>query len=367
MLEIARTYRDYIVYRHRRLGIERGWQARHNKVFSLHPQYRRPCGAEVESQHLAIWRPLAAKISLDTFRVCWNISGHADPRIVPEELFASEIERVLAHRDWTPVLSHKSMYSRFFPADVFPECYFHNIEGQFFDAALNPLEGTALPHFEAFEYPVVLKPNTGSSGGKGVSFPKTPEELRSAIEGRINFVVQRRIRQDAFFESFNAYGLNTLRVYTYKSVLDDEVHVLNTALRLGKGGSLDNETAGGIVCFIRPGGRLNEFAVDRYGEKFERHPDSQLAFGPSQVVPKFEQMVDLTRTLHRLLPAIRLAGWDMCLDHEGRWRCVEVNLNSHTIRFAQYAGQPFFGDFTEEVVRYCSIHPQLRRAHVRIT
>jgi hypothetical protein len=44
-----------------------------------------------------------------------------------------------------------------------------------------------------------------------------------------------------------------------------------------------------------------------------------------------------------------------------------VNLNSHTIRFAQYAGQPFFGDFTGEVVRYCSVHPHLRRAHVRIT
>ena len=185
--------------------------------------------------------------------VCWNISGHADPRIVPEELFASEIERVLAHRDWTPVFSHKSMYSRFFPADVFPECYFHNIEGQFFDAALNPLEGTALPHFEAFEYPVVLKPNTGSSGGKGVSFPKTPEELRSAIEGRIDFVRSAPHPAGRILRKLQRLWPEHATRFHYKSVLDDEVHVLNTALRLGKGGSLDNETAGGIVCFIRPG------------------------------------------------------------------------------------------------------------------
>jgi len=37
---------------------------------------------------------------------------------------------------------------------------------------------------------------------------------------------------------------------------------------------------------------------------------------------------------------------------------MELNLMSQTIRFAQYAGRPFFGPFTGEVVRYCKEHPR---------
>jgi hypothetical protein len=56
----------------------------------------------------------------------------------------------------------------------------------------------------------------------------------------------------------------------------------------------------------------------------------------------------------------RVVGFDVCLDAEGRWRFIEVNINGHTIRFAQYAGEPFFGPFTDEVIRYCRENPPFR-------
>jgi hypothetical protein len=61
-----------------------------------------------------------------------------------------------------------------------------------------------------------------------------------------------------------------------------------------------------------------------------------------------------------------LAGWDMSLDDQGRWRCIEVNLEGNTIRFAQYAGQPFFGEFTDEVIDYCLHHPRRQRATSKV-
>jgi len=160
--------------------------------------------------------------------------------------------------------------------------------------------------------------------------------------------------------------LNTLRVYTYKSVASDRIHVLNVALRMGRGGSLDNLTAGGIACYVRPDGRLNTYAVDNYGAKFDRHPDSGLPFGPNALIPAFSSLLDLTRELAAALPMIRIAGWDMSLDPEGRWRCIEVNLSGHSIRFAQYAGQPFFGELTDEVIHYCLRHPRRRRVDFRL-
>ena len=41
------------------------------------------------------------------------------------------------------------------------------------------------------------------------------------------------------------------------------------------------------------------------------------------------------------------------MDSDEKWRAVELNLFGQTTRFTQYAGQPFFGEFSEEVIDYC--------------
>jgi len=367
MWQAVRSARDYLLYLRRRQCIDRDWAARHSTVFSLHPDYRRPCPPDLERAHLRLWRPFRFRIRLDTLRICMHIAGRADPRIVPEEIFAAELEPCLTPPHWPLLLSHKSLCLRLLPPGVFPETYLHNLAGEFFDAAFRPLASSALDSYlRSFPYPVVLKPNIASSGGKGVCFAHSPQQLRPLLASRTDFLVQRLLRQHPFFEAFNPYGLNTLRVYTYKSVASDRIHVLNVALRMGRGGSLDNLTAGGIACYVRPDGRLNTYAVDKYGAKFDRHPDSGLPFGPNALIPAFSSLLDLTRELAAALPMIRIAGWDMSLDPEGRWRCIEVNLSGHSIRFAQYAGEPFFGELTDEVIHYCLRHPRRRRVDFRL-
>jgi hypothetical protein len=32
---------------------------------------------------------------------------------------------------------------------------------------------------------------------------------------------------------------------------------------------------------------------------------------------------------------------------------LEINTKGHSIRFSQYHGYPFFGEFTDEVIEYC--------------
>jgi hypothetical protein len=366
MLQFARASRDFLLYFRQRQLIDRDWRARHRKIFTLYPHYQRPCARGDEEGHRSLWAGFRKNVRLDTLRVCANISGKADPRIVPEEVFAGDIERCLNRWEWAPLLAHKSFGSRFLPSEPFPENLLHNIDGEYFDSDWQPLRrDQVLPFIRGFRYPVVCKPNTDSSGGAGVSFPADAAQLGQVIRDRADFVVQRVIRQHPFFEAFNACGLNTLRVYTYRSVTSGEVHVLNCALRLGKGGSLDNETAGGIVCFVHEDGRLNDYAVDKYGERFASHPDTGISFATAGQVPDLVGMQTLARFLAARLPLARLAGWDLCLDADGRWRCIEVNLRGHTIRFAQYAGQPFFGRFTDEVIAYCLQHPRWRRASFR--
>jgi hypothetical protein len=110
---------------------------------------------------------------------------------------------------------------------------------------------------------------------------------------------------------------------------------------------------------------LNEFAMNKYGQKLDRHPNTGMVFAAS-TLPDYGGLVALARLLGSRLPFIRLAGWDLCLRRDCGWRCIETSLQGRTIRFAQYAGEPFFAGFTQEVVEYCLRHPRLRSAAVRL-
>jgi hypothetical protein len=176
------------------------------------------------------------------------------------------------------------------------------------------------------------------------------------MAGMKNYVIQQRINQDPFFQRYNNVGVNTLRVCTYKSVLTNEIHILHIALRMGKGGSLDNETSGGIVTFINEDGSVNDYAVDKYGGKFASHPDTGIQFTRKDIVPKYAELREFGLKMARKLFLARIASLDACLDESGQWRLIEIGLGVPTIRFSQYAGVPFFGKFTGEVISFCKEH-----------
>ena len=238
------------------------WRARHGKVFALHPEYARPCPREIECEHLKLWRPLRRDVRLSTLRVCHGIAGRADPRIVPEEVFVSEVEPALNRYDDCRFLSNKNFYDRWFPGSPFPRVHFHNIDGEFYDHEYRLLDASQVRAIlDRADYPVVIKPSMGK-GGQGVQFPENAQSVQTAMSGRSDFVVQEKIRQHEFFRRFHDYGVNTLRVFTYRSVLDDRIHILNAGLRMGQGGSLDNVSQGGIARFVHRDGTLNHYAVD---------------------------------------------------------------------------------------------------------
>ena len=340
---------------------KRDWCARHQNVYDLNPTYRHPCQRSVEQQHRALWRALRPQFSLDTLRVCHGISGLSDPRIVPEEVYVSEIEPCLNQHSEANFLANKNVYNRWYKIGIFPEVYVHNIEGDFYDGQYRQLNPAALHQLlDAVPYPVVLKPSVGPGGGAGVSFPQNLQTLKEQMHGRQNFVVQQRILQHEFLNRYNNTGLNTFRVCTYRSVIVSQIHILNISMRMGKGGSLDNETAGGIVCGIHSDGRLNSYAVDKYGTKFLKHPDSGMDFSRQEFIPQFDILKQLVRTVAQDVYLTRLVSLDACLDEHGQWRLIEMNLFNQTIRFSQYIGRPFFGEFTNEVIEFCRNHPTWR-------
>jgi len=121
---------------------------------------------------------------------------------------------------------------------------------------------------------------------------------------------------------------------------------------MGRGGSLDNETSGGIHCRIGHDGMLEEYALDKYGTKYTVHPDTKTPF--NRMIPELEKLKNQSLRVAEKLFYTRIAGLDACYDRDGNWRMIEVNTNSHTIRSSQYWGVPFFREFTDEVIEHCT-------------
>ncbi len=355
-----RDGRDRFLYQRRRAAVERDWKSRFQGVYRLHPEYGSPAPRDLEDRHTTYWKRFG-KVRLDTLRVCYHIAHHADYRIVPEEIHASTLERCLNAGDFPHFLSHKGYYERLYGA-IFPHVFFQRVEGLLVDSDLRPIDAQQVAALLVrLPYPVVFKPSIDSGGGRGLAFPRNAEELSALLDSRPNFVIQETLLQHPFFSAYHPSGLNTLKVYVYRSVRDESFHVLNVTARFGRSGSLDNEAAGGVVAAVDSEGCFRGFALDKYGEKFIAHPDTGLPFEQSRQIPNYPSLIECATRLAASLPILRLIGFDFCLQPDLTWRCIEINSLGSSIRFAQYHGEPFFGLYTDEVVEYCLRHPHFDR------
>ena len=344
--------KNLLYYEARKRGAERSWKNRHQKVFEFNSSYAKSTPINIKDEHKKVWAPFRDNVDLNTLKICQNISGIADPRYIPEDIFVSDIESTLLIEDSIHFLSHKSFYNQWFDKGIFPKDILHRINGEYLDPNLKPVTWEQIQSvLTDVSYPVVMKPNKDSYGGKNIHFVKSKEELVRLVENEDNFVVQEQILQHDFFSKFNPIGLNTIRVYIYRSVIDHQLHILSTTLRMGKGGSLDNETDGGIHCLIKPNGHLNGYAVDKFCRKYSKHPDTGYLF--EGIIPGYDQLKSLALAIAGKVFFSHIVGLDMCCDTNNQWRVIELNTKGHTIRFSQYGGSPFFGEFTSEVIEFC--------------
>ncbi len=352
-LPVKSRIRNFIAYYSVKRAARIGWNARFKKIFGIHPEFRNRDSEEQEKEHRNYWSAFSGHVNMNTYRVCKSISGISDPHFIPEDIYVADIEATLNRDISIDYYNNKSFYNQWFPGLVFPKDYIHNIDGEYFDNNLQTISfEQVIVIAKSLKYPVVIKPNKDSGGGKNVFFPKEADELIKLIRTNKNVVVQEKIKQHEFFGKYNRHGLNSIRVSLYRSVADNSVHVLNSTLRMGMGGSLDNETAGGIYSLINEDGKLNGYAINKDGTRFLHHPDTGLDF--SERIPDLEGLWKLTREVtHRIFYA-RIVSLDACYDVNNNWRIIEANvLGQHTIRFSQYSGKPFFKEFTDEVIGYC--------------
>jgi len=330
------------------------WHHHFERQYELNSQFKKRIAKEIEKEYISRWRYFDKKIDCSTLRIAEKVSGISNPIMVPQTVFQADIEPSLNSTPEAGYLSFKSIYNHWFPNNTFPKSFLHNIDGAWLDYGLNYISlDEAVKILKTLEYPVVVKPNRDSYGGKGILFPKGYEEVLPILNNMNNFLIQEKIKQHPALAVYHPNSLNTVRVYVYRSVKENSINIINTTFRMGLGNTLvDNITSGGIMAKVDEIGNICGFALDpKRNRKYYQHPDTGIAFNSQ--LPDWDKLRVLSIKTAQKVLYTRLVGLDACYDIDGNWRMIEINLFNSSVRLSQNFGEPFFGKFSDEVYSYC--------------
>lgn len=291
---------------------------------------------------------------------------------VPEAFYSTKIEPRLVDYGYARVFEDKFFSPWILPyiADssvVSPCIYLARSKGTYYGVDHRPMSmGAALR--QALNIGAsVLKPSTGSSSGKSISMldirqgkdinsGRPLEEIIASTKG--DFLIQECIIPHASFAKLHPSSINTIRVITY--IYEGELHHAPLSMRIGVGDSrFDNIHSGGISVGVSDSGCLQPTGY-RLGytdclDSYNAHPDTGVVFAQCKL-PCIPEMVSAAEQLHRGLPHVGIASWDLTCDKNGRIVLVEVNLRGQSIWFPQILNKvSIFGADTSKFVKLAAI------------
>lgn len=316
------------------------------------------------------WKNLYPVVDLKWYRTYSEASGRRNLNYVPEDFYYGIIEPILNDNNFSTAYADKNFYNRYYSeSNIFPETLLKNIHGAYFDEDFNYIQDFENIKKHLKNVPtVIIKPSIDSWGGRNVSvfnlneneyYNKSGEKFTFDYLDKNysqNFVVQKYINQSEFFKNLNPTSLNTMRVYTYRSVKTNEVIVCNATVRMGqKDSNVDNLSSGGVACILDDNGYFSEYAIDYYGKKVYNLPSNPtVKFTDIGKVPNFEEIKKVAKEIGLKNKYHRVLGFDFCVDENENIRIIEINNRRIDINIFQLFGYPLFGKYTDEIIEYCS-------------
>jgi len=351
-MNVKRVIKEKSVEAWRFFSVYSGFSRRNKIIYNSTYFEKSSLTKDEKKEYYEYWKSVSPIISLKTVEITKSISGIFDKKIVPEEFLPLYIAPTLNSDRRIQFFENKSIYNKWFGLGVFPKDFFHKLDNSYYTyefKVIEDIEKFIDNKITEIDFPIVIKPNKDTHGGQDINFVNNKDEMKEVIKNYSDLVVQEKIEQSNLINVFSKESINTVRVCLYKDN-NDVMHVINATIRMGVNGSLDNLTAGGIACNINPNGILNDYANGKYGKKYLEHPNSGFVFKNEQF-PMYKDLIEVSKEVARDILGARLISIDMLLDSNNKWRCIEVNLGSQTMFLSQYAGQPFLGEHTDEVIK----------------
>lgn len=328
-----------------------------------------------EEDYIRFWKQFHKRIEPYTYRLFSTLCDN-NPHIVPEDIAYRYIEPILNPLPYRAFYSDKNMYHRFLtPCSIIPKTYLYRIlnglvysSGHLsddlpvsFDADAETIASVIDPGIQK----VVLKPSVNSGSGRDVRLLERNEGVFTDSCGNImsgqylkdfgsDWVLQEALIPHPYLQQFSRTSVNTMRIMTYRSVVDDTVTVFGGVLRIGSNGSfVDNLFAGGGFVTINViTGELGRQVYNRYWQSssvFNGVDFSLKLF----VLPFWQEAASFAKNVAKQVSHARLLAQDIIIDSDGNPRLIEFNVSDFDWGLTMTAGKIPFGDRFDEVIDHC--------------
>lgn len=354
---------EYFLY----LKSEIIWKYKINKIYKHLNINNIFINKKLINDHKKLWGQLKKNVNPKWFLVYSNISENPDINYVPENIYHNIIESRLNNRKLAFAYRDKNFYELFYDGlEIFPETILRNIDGFFYDKNYEfvIIDSINLNQILNKYKKIIIKPSIDSGGGKNIMIFKkingifyNPQKILLNIDYlkkyyKSNFIIQNYIEQNNILSIFNPTSVNTIRFFTYRSVITDDIIVLHLILRIGKKGHfIDDQNYGGIACRIKENFTLDKYATDKWGNKY--YSSNGITFKDFKGLPKIEEMKKISSYIAKKNIHSRLMGFDFTLDINDNIKLIEINNQFAGINFFQMNSSSVFGKYTDEIIQFC--------------
>lgn len=276
-----------------------------------------------------------------------NSDKHHIEWYIPNDFYYAKIDTYYNRLAEGRALDDKNIYDLLFKGVNQPRTVGRIVDGVFLDVDYKPIQKSKLMEESVNAGSVIFKPSIGTVGGKGILFwnnsKETANQLNELIDGYKNVIIQEVVRQSDTLAQLHPSSLQTVRIMTLYTA--GETSIVSVVLRMGRGNSqVDNVSAGGIAVGVDEKGALRKYAFDVNGNRFDKHPTTNVVFEGIQI-PSFTECCDMVKSLApRLGRTQRLISWDLSLDYMNNPVLIEANLTYGQLDFHQMCNGPLFKD-----------------------
>jgi len=296
------------------------------------------------------WKQYTKDFDISFHKYYINRNNIFDIRYIPEDLFMEKIDDSLNNRRIDTGIADKNYLPLFLKDLPTPKCYIHLINGLLLDEnyEIISLEKASSILFSKKKF--IMKPSMTTCEGVGIKIYQNMnlDKIKKLLKNLpiSNLVFQEVIEQSKETAKFHPESVNTIRIMTL--ILDNNVVVLDPILRIGVGKSIvDNIAAGGIYCGINKNGTLKEKAYDKFGNKYENHPDSGILF-KTCTISFMPDVIALVKKAAQRFSHFRLIAWDITINKP---IIIEANLAASETNALQIANGPLFGKHTDKILK----------------
>ncbi|MCF8234180.1 MAG: hypothetical protein K9H06_18820 [Melioribacteraceae bacterium] len=254
----------------KRVNYKRAYSKIIGRMMKNNPINKSLFNKELEQEYRNKWFPISRKAPLDSFKVYSTIHNKIDLNFVSDYLYAFQIKGILSDERYNAYYSDKNLYENRLSqySHYFPKVLFRRINGVFYDKEYKHIYDIESYVKKINNESIVIKASVDSAGGKGVLFfnkenthnfyaTNNGYTVKQLFKAQSNFVVQERLIQSRDMAKLNETSINSIRVVTYRSVIDNKVIVVQSLVRRGEKNSLvDNWHSGGSIISLNAIGKI---------------------------------------------------------------------------------------------------------------